>query len=137
MWRLLMGVIEARAQALTQRLAVPTLLILIASSLLMIAICALFIALFLYLVPMLGPIGSALGVAAAALVMGALALLPLRRSRRPPPAPSAAAPTGVDFASLLPLISNIVKTRPLVFGALLVALVLALTSKSNDDDPNG
>jgi hypothetical protein len=136
MWRILMGVIESRARALAQRIAVPTFSILFAASFFTIALCALFIAFFLYLTPILGQIGSALGVAAVTLILGALALLPLRRRRRAPPPPAAAAPIGVDFATLLPLISNMVKLRPLVLGALLVAIVVTLTSKSDDEDSN-
>jgi hypothetical protein len=134
MGRILIGLIGSRARALAQRIAIPTLSILIAASFFLIALCALCIAFFLYLTPMLGPIGSALGVAAVTLILGALALLPLRRRRRAPPPPAAAAPTGVDFATLLPLISKMVKLRPLVLGALLVAIAVTLTSRSDDED---
>jgi hypothetical protein len=83
---------------------------------------------------MLGSIGSALAVAAAALLLATLALLPFLPNRRNAPKPAPTPVAGVDLATVLPLISNMVKSRPMVLGALLVALVVVLTAKPDDDD---
>jgi uncharacterized membrane protein YedE/YeeE len=138
MWRIFLRPIEARARAMTQRIAMSTLSILIATVLLVIALLALSAALFLWLTPVLGAIESALLVAAAALVLAAIALLPVFLKRRPMPQPAAqpASQAGVDIATLLPLVTSILKLRPLLLGALLVALFATLTSKPTDSGEN-
>jgi uncharacterized membrane protein YedE/YeeE len=133
MWRTLTGLVEAPIRAMAQQIAIPALSILIAAVLFLIALLALLSALFLWLSPIVGAIFSALLVAATALILAGIALLPVLLRRRPAPKQQAA-PAFVDLATLLPLVPNLVKLRPLLVGALLVALFVTLTAKPADGD---
>jgi hypothetical protein len=131
MWRIIRGLLEDRRRTMTRRLAGPALAVLVAMVFVLIAIVALSAALFLWLTPVLGAVQAALVLAVAAVALAGIALLPVALKRHPPPEP-AAQPAGVDFAALLPLVSSILKLRPLLLGALLVALFATLTSKPTD-----
>jgi hypothetical protein len=131
MWRIIRGLLEDRRRTMTRRLAGPALAVVVAMVFVLIAIVALSAALFLWLTPVLGAVQAALVLAVAAVALAGIALLPVALKRHPPPEP-AAQPAGVDFAALLPLVSSILKLRPLLLGALLVALFATLTSKPTD-----
>jgi hypothetical protein len=131
MWRIIRGLLEDRRRTMTRRLAGPALAVVVAMVFVLIAIVALSAALFLWLTPVLGAVQAALVLAVAAVALAGIALLPVALKRHPPPEPAAQS-AGVDFAALLPLVSSILKLRPLLLGALLVALFATLTSKPTD-----
>ena len=133
MWRALLELLDASTRAVFRRVTAPALSIFLAAILVLVALLALSAATYLSLAPIVGPIGSALAVAAGALVLAVIALLPLLMRRHPPAPPPSANP--VDVATILPLLLDVVKTRPLLIGALVIALVATLTSKPPKNNP--